>query len=266
MAFVSVSYGATNQLKSEIKAPQSRYSFDSSYSVELGQTLEDGAESMATTLYTGLEVTKNSDKTYAALNIYYDQELTRNDNREGSAGTFRDLYADIGVPLKLVNSEYLEGQKIVVRTSLGNSDASIKKEKKSSLGLIYQFTIPNRFLKLAQYHRITRSFYTTETTDTGSINNPLSYRYLTDLIYTVSKDIKLRATYVYDLHQSFQGVLKDGVITDFKAYYLLNKDNKVFIGVASVGMSTKEADGSTDRLPILDEKKPTVYLGMSGNF
>lgn len=60
--------------------------------------------------------------------------------------------------------------------------------------------------------------------------------------------------------------MKDSVITDFKAIHSLPKDMSVYLGLASVGLSTKEADGSTDRVPLVDEKNPTLYIGLDGNF
>ncbi|MEC9282810.1 MAG: hypothetical protein VX642_08860 [Bdellovibrionota bacterium] len=210
------------------------------------------------------EQLKNELNYFLKSYIFFDQELSQIDAGEKRAD-FRDPIFELGTRINLLPESLLSSQSISLQASLASSTASRRIDKKSSLALKYQYALPISLFTFAQYHRITRSFFTKEITDAGGINNPWSYRLANQIIIAVGKSISLEAAVLYDLNQSFQGVLKDGISTDYKIKYSL-ENFYAYAGVISVGIQTKAADGSSNQLRFIDEKAPSSYIGIGSIF
>lgn len=196
--------------------------------------------------------------------IFYDQELSQV-NGQQKRSDFRDPIFELERPISLLPENWLYAQSLGLQASVASSSASRRIDKKSSLALKYQYQYPIRWFTFVQYQRITRSFFTKEITDGGNVNNPWSYRLANKIILPIGKNISLEAAFLYDLNRSFQGVLKDGISTDYKVKYNLEK-LYVYAGFISVGVETKAADGSTDQLRFIDEKAPSSYIGIGSIF
>jgi hypothetical protein len=259
-------WGQDASIKTELSLPGQSLKWTSSFAFELGQDLKEESPNLVSTFYSGLRVENQNNKNFAVLHLYYDKDLRYTDTSTGVSGDIRDPLLEIGAPLRLLPENILEGQKLSMQGTLGASQASIKKDKASSLAIKYSYKLPVKAITLAQYHRLTRSFYTKEVTNSGSINNPWTYRLANQALYKLNKSFELSAVIIYDLNRSFQEVLKDGITTEYKLTYYPKETIGIYAGLLSLGISTKEADGTTNQLKIFDDERPTAFLGMNASF
>ena len=259
-------WGQDASIKTDIKLPGQNLKWTSSFAFELGQDLKEESPNLVSTVYSGLRVDNQNNKTFGVLHLYYDKDLRYTNTSTGVSGDLRDPLLEIGGPLSLLPENILEAQKLSMQTTLAVSQISLKKDKVSSLAIKYSYKLPVKALVLAQYHRITRSFYTKEIADSGSVNNPWTYRLANQALYKLNKSFEMSAVVIYDLNRSFQQVLKDGITTEYKLTYYPKESIGVYAGLLSLGLSTKEADGTTNRLKFVDDERPTAFLGMNASF
>ena len=238
--------------------------------IELDYSLqknEAGNEVNASTSMIGLsyeDQLENDFDYFLRSYFYFDQELSQIDQGEKRAD-FRDPIFEAGTPVSLLPENILKSQSLSVQASLGSSAASRLIDKKASLALKFQYQLPISFFTFAQYQRITRNFFSKEITEDGNINNPWAYRLANQIIVPIGKSLTIEAALLYDLNRSFQGVLKDGISTDYKIKYSF-EDFYAYAGLISVGVQTKAADGSTNQLRFIDEKAPSSYVGIGSIF
>ena len=259
-------WGQDASIKTDLNLPGQNLKWTSSFAFELGQDLKEESPNLVSTVYSGIRVENQNNKNFGVLHLYYDKDLHYTDTSTGVSGDLRDPLLEIGGPLNLVPTNILEGQKLSMQGTLAVSQASLKKDKVSSVALKYSYRLPVKALTLAQYHRITRSFYTKEIANSGSINNPWTYRLANQALYKLNKSFEMSAVVIYDLNRSFQEVLKDGITTEYKLTYYPKENVGIYASLLSLGVSTKEADGTTNQLKFVDEKRPTAYLGMNASF
>ena len=202
---------------------------------------------------------------FGNLFLSYDAPLERRDDNN-RAGNFRDLFMQVGRAAEWLPASVFGSQHVLVVASLGSSWLSQQRGRLGSLGLQYQYFLPLKKLMWLQLHRVQSNFFRTQVSGLSQSNNPFGYRFLNDLSYGLWRGLALRMSLIYDLSVSYQQVVRDAISTDFGMTYELRPGTQVFLGVESVAMSTKEADGIGNRFRVFDDRRPVAYLGWNAGF